>query len=454
MTSSTFPDFAQFPALPAMSLVRESPRARSVAWLLVGCFCVLVVGLAFVPWQQNLSGEGKLIALTPVERQQTVDAPIEGRIQKWHVAEGSRVRAGDLLAEIVDNDPSILDRYRSELRSQEDRLLAARQRQDSLGDRIAGLDGSRRNAIAAADSRVDMAKERVRAAERAQEAAQATLQTAKLNLDRQRGLHQKGLTPTRQLELAQLDFDRAVADLDRAVASLNSSRQELDAFKADRLRTENDFRASIEDAKASRSLAAAEVANVQAGLQPVQIRIARQTTQEIRAPRDGVILRLLAQPGSEVLKGGDPVAILVPAAGQPVVELWISGNDMPLVSRGNRVRLQFEGWPAIQFVGWPSVAVGTFGGRVMLVDETDNGMGKFRLLVAPDPNDDPWPSRQYLRQGVRANGWVLLNQVKLGFEVWRQFNGFPPVIAPDEPGAAKGKKPSSSDPVKLKPGKA
>ena len=286
-----------------------------------------------------------------------------------------------------------------------------------------------------------MAQERVRAAERAVEAADATLHTAKLNLERQQGLHRKGLTPTRSVELAQLDYDRAAVETDRSKAALNAARQELEALAADRQKTETDFRASIEDARAARATALSELANTRALLQPVEIRIARQTTQRITAPRDGVILRLLAQPGSEVLKAGDPVAVLVPQTGQPVVELWVDGNDMPLISPGNKVRLQFEGWPAIQFVGWPSVAVGTFGGVVNLVDATDNGLGKFRLLVEPDPADEPWPSQRYLRQGVRANGWVLLNVVSLGFEVWRQFNGFPPVIASHEPGAGG----SSSD---------
>ena len=121
----------------------------------------------------------------------------------------------------------------------------------------------------------------------------------------------------------------------------------------------------------------------------------------------------------------------------------MNGNDAPLITPGRLVRLQFEGWPAIQFVGWPAVAVGTFGGKVLLVDSTDNGQGKFRILVVPDPNDEPWPSNRWLRQGVRANGWVLLNEVSLGFEFWRQFNGFPPVIAmesPDKAGAGGDKK--------------
>jgi pyruvate/2-oxoglutarate dehydrogenase complex dihydrolipoamide acyltransferase (E2) component len=163
--------------------------------------------------------------------------------------------------------------------------------------------------------------------------------------------------------------------------------------------------------------------------------------QTIRAPRNGTILRLVAQPGGELLKAGDPIAIFIPETQDLVVELWMNGNDIPLIHAGDKVRLQFEGWPAIQFAGWPSVAIGTFGGRVMLVDATDNGEGKFRILVEPDDEDEPWPSNRYLRQGVRTNGWVLLNQVSLGFELWRQFNGFPPTVTPqgDAAGAKGGK---------------
>ena len=120
----------------------------------------------------------------------------------------------------------------------------------------------------------------------------------------------------------------------------------------------------------------------------------------------------------------------------------MNGNDIPLIHAGDPVRLQFEGWPAVQFTGWPSVAVGTFGGRVMLVDATDDGQGKFRILVQPDPKDEAWPSNRYLRQGVRTNGWVLLNRVSLGFELWRQFNAFPPTVTQqlDKGGEAGGKK--------------
>jgi multidrug resistance efflux pump len=410
-----------------MTKVAGYAPARRVAWLLVLVFIAMVVAMAFVPWQQSISGTGRSIALTPLERQQTISAPVDGRVLRWHVVEGTRVKKGDVVVDVTDNDPSVVDRIQGELRD-------ARERAQSLGDRIAGLRASRENALAAADSRVSMALERIRAAERGLDAADATLLAARLNRDRQEQLIKRGLTATRNVELARMDHDRALAELERSRNTLNAAQQDHRATVSDRQKIEADYTALLEDANATRASASGAV-------RPIETRLARQTNQQIRAPRDGVILRLLAQPGSELLKAGEPLALLVPDTNERVVELWINGNDMPLVHPGDRTRLQFEGWPAVQFVGWPSVAVGTFGGKVILVDATDDGTGRFRILVAPDPNDEPWPEGRYLRQGVRANGWVLLKQVKLGFELWRRFNGFPPTTTkPSELPGAEGKK--------------
>ena len=418
-----------YPLLPSMADVKGYAPARRLAWILVVLFVFLLVALALTPWQQSISGTGRVIAFAPLERQQTLSAPVDGRVVRWHVVEGTRVKQGDVIVDISDNDPGMIERLRGELSD-------ARDRQESLGDRIAGLEASRESALSAAESRVGMASERISAAERGLDAAEATLLAARLNLDRQEQLIKRGLTATRNVELARMDHDRAVAEVERARNTLNAARQDHQATIADRQKVQADYKALIEDANASRASASGAV-------RPIETRLARQSTQEIRAPRDGVILRLLAQPGSEMLKAGEPLAVLVPDTTQTVVELWINGNDMPLLHAGDEVRLQFEGWPAVQFVGWPSVAVGTFGGTVSLLDATDDGSGRFRILVAPDASDEAWPESRYLRQGVRANGWVLLQQVKLGFELWRRFNGFPPTTTKSTepaPGESKKKK--------------
>lgn len=428
--------------LPVMAELESRRRIRTVARSLAVFFFLSVVALIFTPWQQSVSGMGHVSALTPVERVQAISAPVEGRVARWHVMEGSHVRQGQLVVELADNDPLILDRLGSERQAVRERLMMAEGRAAAHEERLGRLEESKANAVNGARNRVQMAGERIVQNEQAMRAAEERLTTARLNIARQESLLERGLTSQRTVELAQQEFATAEAEVRRALASLNAARTERRALEDDLRKVAADADAAIESERASLNLARAETANIKAELQRVDSRLARQQTLKVHAPRDGTLLRLLAQPDSELLKGGEPVALFVPDAHAATVELWLDGMDMPLVQPGDKVRLQFNGWPAIQFVGWPAVAVGTFGGVVRMVDAAETNGGKFRILVTPDPEEDPWPSARYLRQGVQAKGWVLLRQVTLGWELWRRFNGFPPVIAENEPGVAgaKGKK--------------
>jgi multidrug resistance efflux pump len=430
--------------LPAMELVETRRSAVTLAWLLGLLIVSTASALIFTPWQQSVSGAGKLSALTPLERQQTIAAPVEGRVERWHVTEGSRVKAGDRIVDLTDNDPKILERIREEQRLLAERRMNAENRVEAHDDRLVRLQEAQMNAVSAARSRVQVAVDRIRQAEQSIIAAKEREKFARFTMELRTGLLAKGLTAQREVEAARQELNTAQAMVAQAEAALSGAKNERLAADDDLRRIEADTSAAIEAERAVLNMARAEVANVKGEMQRTDVRMARQATQSITAPRDGTILRLLAQPGSELVKSGEPVALFVPDAYSPTVELWLNGVDMPLVKPGDPVRLQFNGWPAIQFVGWPSVAVGTFGGRVQLVDAAESNGGKFRILVVPDPNDDPWPSAQYLRQGVQAKGWVLLNQVKLGWELWRRFNGFPPIISEDEPGV-KGAKDKSND---------
>jgi len=276
-----------------------------------------------------------------------------------------------------------------------------------------------------------MAADRIRAAERATNAAEQQVETARLNQDRQRALQGEGLASKRALELAELDMVRARTDLDRARAAESAARSEESALLADRGKAENDGAASINDAMATRASAESEIASASAEVARIEVRLARQQTQAVKAPRTGTVFRVVAKQGGEMVKEGDVLTVLVPDTLARAVELLIDGNDVPLVTPGRAVRLQFEGWPAVQFAGWPAVAVGTFGGKVAFVDAADDGKGKFRAVIVPD-GKEPWPATRFLRQGTRANGWVLLDTVRLGYEVWRTLNGFPPVLPTKE----------------------
>ena len=180
----------------------------------------------------------------------------------------------------------------------------------------------------------------------------------------------------------------------------------------------------LEQAKLSHMAYVKEAANAKVALAQLQVALSRQQNQLIRSPMQGTILRRMAGQSSVMVAVGDVLATLIPDTQARAAELFIDGNDIPFVRKGDEVRLQFEGWPALQIGGWSSVAVGAFSGKVVNIDAASNGAGQFRILVVPQNRED-WPAANYLRQGVRVSAWVLLDKVFLGYEMWRRFNGFP-----------------------------
>jgi multidrug efflux pump subunit AcrA (membrane-fusion protein) len=169
----------------------------------------------------------------------------------------------------------------------------------------------------------------------------------------------------------------------------------------------------------------AKIAKSEADLNAVVINRQRQSVQLIRAPRGGRIMRVEAVDSATLIKQGDVLATFVPNEAQRVVELYVDGRDIPLIYVGRRVRLEFEGWPAIQFSGWPSVARGLFDGQVSAIDIAASPNGLFRVLVSPAPDRAPWPTEPAVRLGAKVRGWVLMDTVKVWFELWRLLNDFP-----------------------------
>ncbi len=82
------------------------PRVlRRSATLIVTSFILIATAVLFIPWQQTAVGDGRVIAFDPAERLQIITANLDGRIEKWYVREGDKVRENDVLAKMADNDP-------------------------------------------------------------------------------------------------------------------------------------------------------------------------------------------------------------------------------------------------------------------------------------------------------------------------------------------------------------
>jgi adhesin transport system membrane fusion protein len=426
------------PELPTWRLVPPPLRARRVANALLFCFSAGLLFVLVAPWQQSVPGSGRVVAYAPLDRQQVIEAPIKGRVAQWWVQEGSQVKAGDPIARLEDNDPEYMIRLEAERDALLRQLTAYQDQVNALRQRVTSTQDARDQKIESARAKLRGAETKVRQALQKLEANEAKLETQLQQLARVRALFGEGLSSQRDLELALLYDAQARTERDAARQEVELQRQMVEGARADLAEATSDGDAKVDKARSELSKAESELADGEAKRNKLDTGIARQEAQLITAPRAGTILRLLAAQQTEQVKEGDPIAILVPDAADRAVELWVDGNDAALISPGRHVRLQFEGWPAVQFTGWPSVATGTFGGEVALVDAAGAEGGQFRVLVRPAADDRPWPDPRYLRQGVRANGWVMLDEVTVAFEMWRQLNGFPPAI--DPPDADKGSK--------------
>ncbi len=438
-------------AIEEFESLKQARTPRLVRWTaryFVVLVVVLIPVLLLAPWTQTVHGTGRAIAFNPTQRQQYVVSPIEGRVLKWHVVEGDKVQAGQLLVDLVDNDPNRLERLREQEMLALQRLTFADGRIIDQRARLRFIEDEREVLLAEAQFRVEQAQAQLIV-------NQQELQRAKFDLVREKLAYErlKSLSESRVGEVVSKDtveegkrkYELAMAQIPLVEARVQLQERTIDGFKAQKSATEKRTSAAIQSEGANLKSAQSEQAFVKQQFNAIKTQVERQENQRIYASTNGTIYRILAnaEAGGQLVRPGERLAVLVPVVEKRrmqttsegltdqqypgiVAELLIDGNDLPLVRTGDRVLLQFEGWAAVQFAAYPEAAAGTFEGKVYLVDPTaDEASGRFRVLVEP-ADGAVWPDETFLRQGVRAQGWILIKEVKLGYEMWRLLNGFPP----------------------------
>lgn len=418
--------------LTAYRYVFDSKNYKRIATILTTCFLIFLFFVAIAPWRQTVTGVGQVVAWEPGLREQTVESPISGRLASLYVEEGQAVREGEPLVQLSNNDPAYLERLLLQQTFLREQVLNSERRVTLLESAVSSLENEASSAELGIQARLQSLRRRVRAQGQVVQRTQAELDTATIQQTRQRELWQQGLASARERELAELSVRQKSHALEIARQTMGSLNHDVEVLEAELQRTVSSYDARLQSAQASLESTRAELAGRRASLVRLRSTIATQRTQTVLAPTDGMIVRILVRGAGQQVSQGTELIRFAPASDVRAVELQIDGFNAPLISPGRHVRLQFEGWPAIQFSGWPSVAVGTFGGRVAFVDALDNGNGNFRVLIVADESEQEWPDARYLRQGVRTNGWILLEEVTVGFEIWRQLNDFPPTVSHTE----------------------
>lgn len=418
--------------LYSIRLVNSSKSLRLIGIWLGMIFLVGIISL-FLPWQQNLEGSGIVTAFSPNQRPQAIQTLIAGRIEMWYVQEGQYVNKGDTIVRISETkekfmDPLLVPRLKNQIDSKKSSIESKRAKVVALQNQINAIRSSLKLSIAKAQNKVQQTKMYITIDSVEYIAAYADNEIARKQMERQQKLFDQGLVSLTNLEQRNLKFQQTNAKYISALNKYNSTKNDYLNSLIEINSLEAEYNEKISKAESDMNNTLSEIFDSEAGLSKQQIDVANMEIRNgyyiIRAPQDGFIVKATKQGLGETVKDGEEICTIMPNNPKMAVELYIKPMDLPLVYIGCPVRLQFDGWPAIVFAGWPGASVGTYGGKVQVIDYINSNNGKYRLLISPDENDKPWPTG--IRMGSGVMGWAMLNNVLLGYEIWRQFNGFPP----------------------------
>ena len=260
------------------------------------------------------------------------------------------------------------------------------------------------------------------------EAAKTNITIAQRQYDRTEKLQEEGLKAVTDLEAKRLKLQETQAKLisqeNKLLASKNNvinAQVEINRVQAEYTDKISKAQSDLYSAQSNQFDSEAQVTKLENQYTNYEM---RNNMLYIKAPQNGYITKAIQSGIGETFKEGARLVGIMPSDYDIAVETFVDPIDLPLIHLDEKVRIQFDGWPAIVFSGWPNVSYGTFGGKVVAIENFISPNGKYRVLLAPDEEEAPWPKD--IRVGSGASTMALLEDVPIWFELWRQLNGFPP----------------------------
>lgn len=411
----------------------EQKKSSKVLRKIIYWFFGIGIVILFLPWTQNIRSAGTVTTLRPEQRPQSLHSVIAGRIDSWYIQEGDFVNAGDTIlkiSEIKDAyfDPKLIDRTRDQVTFKKQSVAAYDQKINAQAEQLKILESQRELKLSQMNIKLKQTRLKVQNDSIAYEAAKVQLTTAKHQLNRQDSLYQLGLKSLTDLESRNLKYQEALAKETAARNKWFNTKNELINLAVERSNIRVKFDSDLNKVLSDRLSTISQKLDTETGLSKLENQFSnyqfRNGLYYLTAPQDGYITKASTNGIGETIKEGQEILTLMPRNYDLAVAMYVEPIDLPLVKLNEKVRIQFDGWPAIVFSGWPNASHGTYGGQIYAIDQYISANGKYRVLVRPDPDDYPWP--EALRFGSGASTMTLLNDVPIWYELWRNINGFPP----------------------------
>ncbi|CAA9195728.1 hypothetical protein FLA105534_00805 [Flavobacterium bizetiae] len=430
----------------SITSVARRPHYKILNRVIVG-FLLFGVACLFLPWTQNISGSGSVTTLKPDQRPQTVHNAIAGRVEKWFVKEGDFVKKGDTILFISETkedylDPNLVGNTKEQVDAKKLAVESYGDKVTSLNDQATSLNAERELKLQQAQNKIKQALLKIKSDSMDLEAVKTQLRIAQTQFNRSTALNKEGLKPMTDVEQKRLKLQESEAYIITQQNKFLSSKNELINAKVEINRIKAEYSEKISKSRSDKFTALSTQYDTEAQVNKLENQYANYSIRNgmyyITAPQSGYVNRALLTGLGETIKEGTPIVSIMPATYDIAVETYVDPIDLPLVHRGADVRVWFDGWPRIVFSGWPGLSYGTFGGKIVAIENFISPNGKYRVLIAPDGNkEEKWPKE--LSIGAGAQSIALLETVSVWYEIWRNLNGFPPNYYKTDEKATNGK---------------
>ena len=415
--------------------VKKIYRANKISKVRYWFWGVLVflVTMMFLPWTQNINTSGTVTTLYQDQRPQEMNTIIPGRIIKWWVKEGDFVKKGDTIVQLADVkddylDPKLVQRTQEQLTAKQEKIGYYNDKISATASQVEAMEMSRNLKLNSLDNKLEQLRRKVTSDSAEVVAAEIDHGIAVQQLNRAKQMFSEGLIALTEFERRTAQYNKALALLTEKQQKLQNTKQDITICRIEMSTVRQDAADKIFKAKGEIAAARSEVASTDGEVAKNQNQLAnyaiRGSQRWMIAPQSGQITKAKKSGINEMVKEGEMIVEIVPNKFDQAVELFVAPMDLVLVEKGQQVRLQFDGFPAIVFSGWPQASYGTFVGEVIAVETNRSENGKFRMLVVPVEKEKKWPAA--LKLGAGVQGFALLKNVSIWYELWRQINGFPP----------------------------
>jgi multidrug resistance efflux pump len=410
--------------------IYQRPYSKAIKYFVVS-ICIAGVVVLFMPWTQNIESSGKVTTLHPEGRPQTITSRIGGRVEKWYISDGDKVKKNDTIAfisEIKDEyiDPNLIQRSEQQIESKESAMMSYEQKINAVNSQIDALNKSLRLKLSQVKNKIVQAKMKLVTDSIEVQTSFNNYKVAETQLKRYEELNEKGVISKTDLENRRVKVQEALAKKTSADNKFLAAKNELLNTEIELNSVQQEYAEKLMKADSDKFSVMSSLFEAEGSLTKLQNQLVnysmRQGFYYVLAPQDGYIQSTSVQGIGEIVKEGASLCSIVPLQTEQVVELYIRPIDLPLIKKGQQVQLTFDGWPAFVFSGWPGISYGTYSAEVVAFDRVLSPNGKFRILAKN--SGSPWPDAIQLGSGVQ--GFALLGNVPLVYELWRQINGFPP----------------------------